>query len=237
MTIAIIDDEPLNQLVLKKIITSKCSDKEIIIEDGMIESSIEKINKLKPDVVLLDIELKNGTGFDVIAGLNYKPQIIFTTAYEKYAIQAIKAHASDYILKPINEEELLSALEACRQKTIATENLISPSKESKASYFTYSTNEGKKTIDADEILYFEGSGAYVFCVIKNDKVLISKNIGEIEKILDTSIFFRCHQSFIVNIKYVAKFDQKRTGVLYLISGHQLPVSQRKMKIIAEIFAK
>lgn len=229
MTIAIIDDEPINRLVLKKIIAKRCQDKKIILEDGIVESTILKINALQPDIVLLDIELKNGTGFDVLKNLNYNPQIIFTTAYEKYAIQAIKAKASDYILKPIDEEELIAALISCKNKI---EKLKLEAKPQPKRFFSYSTNEESKSLETDEILYFEGAGSYVYCITKNDKILISKNIGEIEKNLDSQSFVRCHQSYIVNLKHIKTFDKKRTGNLYLINGEGIPVSQRKVKLIA-----
>jgi len=229
MKIAIIDDETNNRLVLKKIIDRHCSFAAIVVEDGYIETSITKINEQKPDVVLLDVEMKNGTGFDIIKGLNYLPLFIFTTAYEKYALQAIKNQASDYILKPIQEDELLLALESCRKKLAENADSEKPAAQS---FFTYSTNEEKKTISADEILYFEGSGAYVFCVTAGEKILISKNIGEIEKKLNEKAFVRCHQSFIVNLKHIVSFNQKRNGNLVLSNGGEIPVSQRKMKLIA-----
>lgn len=234
MKIAIIDDEPLNRLVLKKIINSKCADKEVIIEDGIVESSISKINGLRPDIILLDIELKNGTGFDVINGLNYSPQIIFTTAYEKYAIQAIKAQAADYILKPINEEELFKALVNCKHKTL-TLNQTTQEKDDK-NFFSFSVQGKKNIIETNKILYFEGSGAYCYCVTTEQQILISKNIGEIEKSLNKKKFIRCHQSFIVNTKHIIKFEQKRNGTLHLTSGEEIPVSQRKIKAIQAILA-
>lgn len=229
MRIAIIDDEILNRLVLKKIINANCSYATIVLEDGIIESSIRKINEHRPDVVLLDVEMKNGTGFDVIAGLNYLPLFVFATAYEKYALQAIKSQASDYILKPIQEEDLLSALNRCREKLLLVE---SPEKSNATFFFSYSTNDEKKTISTDEILYFEGSGAYVYCVTRTEKILLSKNIGEIEKNLEEKSFIRCHQSYIVNMKHVTRFNQKRNGHLLLNNGAEIAVSQRKMKMIA-----
>lgn len=231
MKLAIIDDEPINRLVLNKIITANCSYATIALEDGIIESSVKKINELRPDVVLLDVEMKNGTGFDVIKGLNYMPLFIFVTAYEKYALQAIKNQASDYILKPINEEELLSALSRCRKKLMAAQ----PAEVQ--SFFTYSTNDEKKSISTDDILYFEGSGAYVYCISVKEKILLSKNIGEVEKNLDEKNFIRCHQSYIVNIKYVTSFNQKRNGNMILSNGSEIPVSQRKMKAVAGLLNK
>lgn len=228
MRIGIIDDEVFNRLVLKKIITENCPFASIVIEDGSIESSISKINQHKPSVLLLDVEIKNGTSFDIIRGLNYTPIIIFTTAYEKYALQAIKSHAADYILKPINELELLTALTKCHEKII-TDSLIE--NQHTQTFFTYSTNDEKKTILSSEILYFEGSGAYVFCVTQTEKILLSKNIGEIEKTLEEKHFIRCHQSFIVNLTHVVRFNQKRNGNLVLNNALEIPVSQRKMKFV------
>ncbi len=230
MTIAIIDDEPINRLVLKKIITEKCKDKKIIIEDGIIESSISKINELKPDILLLDIELKNGTGFDILNELNYNPEVIFTTAYEKYALQAIKAHAADYILKPIEENELYQALVRCANKI----KQQTKTAQSNDLFFEISTNEGKSYINVNDILCFEGSGSYTYLTTKDEKILISKNIGDIESELEKTVFFRTHNSFIINMKHIKGFEIKRSGIITLNNEQIIPVSQRKKKDFIDI---
>lgn len=240
MRIAIIDDEPLNRLVLRKIINAKCTDKEIIIEDGLIESSITKINLLKPDIVLLDIELKNGTGFDIIDGLNYSPEIIFTTAYEQYALQAIKAKASDYILKPIDEDELIKALinsslkiEATNsKKVVLQENEISPLSGkaiAEKKFYSFRINNIKKTIFQDEIYFFVSSGSYTYLITENAKIILSKNIGEIEKELLNTKFYRTHNSFLINTTKIKLIDTKRSGKITLLNGETIPISQRKVK--------
>ena len=233
MKIAIIDDEILNRLVLKKIIQANCPYAAIVVEDGIIDSAIKKINEHRPDVVLLDVEMKNGTGFDVLQGLEYKPFVIFATAYEKYALQAIKKQVSDYILKPIQEDELLSALNRCKidlsTNTVPEDDTIR--------FFSYSTNDERKSISTREIFYFEGAGAYVYCYTNGEKILLSKNIGEIEKTIEEKSFIRCHQSYIVNMKHVIRFNQRRNGNLVLSNGNEVPVSQRKMKVISAILNK
>ncbi len=230
MKIGIVDDEILNRLVLKKIISEHCPFAKIVMEDGSIESSVIKINENKPDVLLLDVEIKNGTSFDIISKLNYSPIIIFTTAYEKYALKAIKSQAADYILKPINEMELINALNKC--KTQLKNSANNKTTETPA-FFTFSTFEEKKSILFDSILYFEGAGAYAYFATQNDKILLSKNIGEIEKTLEENNFIRCHQSYIVNLTHVVHFNQKRNGSLLLQNGDEIPVSQRKMKLVLQ----
>jgi len=234
MKVAIVDDELINRLVIRKIVRGNCPWVEIVADEELIDNAITSINTTRPDVVFLDIRLKNGTGFDIVRELEYKPRVIFTTAYSEYAIKAFKVQAFDYLLKPIDERELLDSLERCRQQLVKAE--LQEPREDKAvqGFYSYATTSGKTTVSFDEINYFEGSGAYTFLITRDDKILLSKNIGEIEKEVPGSLFYRTHNSYIVNIKKIKSVDAKRSGQITLMNDHVIPLSQRKTKEFMEL---
>ncbi|MCC6372312.1 MAG: response regulator transcription factor [Bacteroidia bacterium] len=238
MTIGIIDDETNNRLLINNMIQAFAPNEQVVVIEGLISNAIEKLNKHKPDLIFLDIELRNGTGFDILKKLDYKPEIIFTTAYSQYAIDAIKIHAFDYILKPINENELIRSLNDCKDKLEGrkigdTENrpVINDA------FFNIATNEGKISLNYNDIFYFESSGAYTFCVVRDKKLLFSKNIGEVEKEVPKEIFFRTHNSYIVNLGKISKVEIKRNGNIWLANNDIIPLSQRKIKIFKVLINK
>lgn len=229
MKIGIIDDEVHNRLIIKKIIEKRFPLILIVVEEGIVERAIEKINNEKPDLVFLDIKLKNGTGFEVIDGLNYTPKIIFTTAYGEFAIQAIKIKAFDYLLKPIDDNELVASVKQVEKIEIESRVQAQRDPEIGMDFYYYATKAGKMSVRKSDILFFESSGAYTYIVAENQKVLISKSIGEIEQELRESIFFRTHNSFMVNITKIKKIDIKRGGFVTLKNDHVVPIAQRKVK--------
>jgi len=221
MKIAIIDDEPQNRLVIRRIVENNCPQLDIVVDEGSIEKAIEKINLQKPDLVFLDIRLKNGTGFDIVEKLMYHPKIIFTTAYSEYALKAFKVHAVDYLLKPIDEQELTNSV-------AKLEKLLATRQPQASNTYTYTSNGEKKSIGYDEILYFESSGTHTYLATETERLLLSKNIGEVEKELTGNKFYRTHHSYIVNIKKIRSIDVKRNGQINLTNHAVIPVSQRRL---------
>ena len=221
MKIAIIDDEPQNRLVIRRIVENNCPQLDIVVDEGSIEKAIEKINLQKPDLVFLDIRLKNGTGFDIVEKLMYHPKIIFTTAYSEYALKAFKVHAVDYLLKPIDEQELTNSV-------AKLEKLLATRQPQASTTYTYTSNGEKKSIGYDEILYFESSGTHTYLATETERLLLSKNIGEVEKELTGNKFYRTHHSYIVNIKKIRSIDVKRNGQINLTNHAVIPVSQRRL---------
>lgn len=237
MTIAIIDDEAINRLLIRNILNRNFIGLDIIVEEGDVDIAIEKLNLLRPNVVFLDIELKNGTGFDIVCQLDYNPIIIYTTAYSQYAIRAIKNNAFDYVLKPIDEEELTKSLIKAENKLKDLEQTDSESKAGHSNFYSFATISGKRTINLDTVFYFKSSGAYTY-IFTNDSsspILLSKNIGEIELEVKSKGFFRTHNSYIVNLKKIKQVETKREGKVQLENGEEIPVSQRKSKEFIECF--
>jgi len=227
MKVGIIDDEVPSRQVIRNILKTYCPFADIAAEEGSVARAITSLNEKKPDVIFLDIELRGGSGFDVVKGLSYEALIIFTTAYSAYALNAIKVRAFDYLLKPIQESELVSALSLCRDKL--AENKNREKSESDLSFFSFASLEGTHVIPYNDILYFEGSGSYTYCVTDHARSLFSKHLGEIEKEVTEKGFFRSHHSFILNLARIEKAELKRNGKVFLKGGHVVPVAQRKIK--------
>lgn len=243
MKVVIIEDEKNAQEVLANIL--KLVDKSIVIT-GFAETvpeAIELINSKKPDVVFLDIHLKNGTGFDVLEKLNnFQGKVVFTTAYENYAIKAFKFSAFDYILKPINPQEL---------KTTMAELINEVNKNQKYEEMLHVFNEHKekpknpkivlKALNNQHVVYIkdiircESEGSYTKFLLKDKSFLISKNLKHFTEILSEYQFVRTHQSHLVNTKYVLRINSN--NYLELIDGSEIPISSRKKTEVNRIIKK
>lgn len=227
----IIEDEISGQELLKLNIRECFPECQILGVADNVADAVNDINKLKPELIFMDIQLKGGTGFDVLdRAEKYPCEVIFVTAYSNYAIRALKSRALDYILKPINRTEFKEAVKRVKN------TLTQPPKE--ASFLTQSlsvkTASGTEYIKFKNILFFEAQGAYTKIHFLEHSVLSAKNIGEYEELLSESGFFRCHHSYLVNTVHIEKFSKSRNGIIYLTKNHEVPVSQRKMKGFIEL---
>lgn len=230
----IVEDEIAGQELLKKNISDNFPDCKIETIVDHVDKAIKEIDNIKPDLVFLDINIKGGTGFDILKHFNGRDfEVIFVTAFNNFAIQAIKEEAVDYLLKPINTSEFVTgvskAIEKIKAKADSQKiNTIKP----KA--LNIVTTTGSEFIPYDDILFLEAEGAYTYIHLHNSKILSAKNIGEYELQLDKNSFFRTHHSFIVNVLHIAKFDKGRSGTITVITGQTIPVSQRKLKEFIEL---
>ncbi len=231
----LIDDEAhVRSDVAKKIATNFNDKITIIAEANSVATAKKTIEEKKPDLIFLDVDLGDGTGFDVLKNTLYKDfEVIFITGYDKHALKAIKVGALDYILKPIDEIEFVEAVNKAienKNKESHLEKLIEISSE----YFSGTKNKRVilKTTDSvyaiyeDDIFYCKSDGNYTtFFTTQQDKIVVSKPIKKIEEILTETIFIRCHQSYIVNKKQVVKYSKQ--GYLILNSDIKVPVSSRR----------
>lgn len=200
------------------------------------------INSTKPDVVLLDVHLEDGTAFDLLskfATIDFN--IIFITAFDSFAIKAIKIGALDYLLKPVDIDELYSALDrASNKQHLATKEQINYAIDNteniKADKFIIKTNEGIHIIHYDEIIFCKSEGAYTFFNLQDGRVIIaSKSIKEYEDLLSEDEFVRCHQSYIVNLKQAIKID--REDNLVLRDGTLIPIATRRKDMVLQMISK
>lgn len=250
ITAVIVDDEKRSRTFLKGHINTFCPEVKVVGEAESVSSAIKVIRDLNPDLVFLDIKMPDGTGFDVIEQLRkedknetLKFKIIFTTAFDQYAIKAIKFSALDYILKPIDPEELVTALKKIKiepaQKSI-NENidvLINNVKSLSGSNKKIALNTSNKTYiyKIDEIIRCESSGSYTLFYIKNSEpILISKSLGETEDLLKEHHFERIHKSHLINLNYLRTFIKSDGGFVEMENGDKIPVSNRKKEYLTQL---
>lgn len=228
----IIDDEKSGAEVLQLLLQQNCPTIQIIAIENSAEKGIKAIMDLKPNLVFLDIEMPTATGFDIIdATKDMTYEIVFTTAYEHYAIKALKVRASDYLLKPIDLEELLqcvSNIEARISKSIfpsyMQENLLKVINNQKKILFP--TSEGVHILSSDEIMYLESESNYTKVYLKDGrKIVISKTLKNLEEQLKECHFLRVHSTYLVNLNEIEKYIKGDGGQLILKNKTSIPVSR------------
>jgi two-component system LytT family response regulator len=224
--VIIIEDEFYGQEFARKTLMDNFPEIEIVGIEKKAKDAAELINRSSPDLVFLDVEIIGGTGFDVLAAVKDRNfEIIFVTAYNEYAIRAIKESALDYFLKPIVTADFIEGVRKAIDK-IENRKLSEIKKEGK---FAITTSKGVEYVYADEIVYLEADGGYTNVITSREKILSSKNIGEYERLLRENKFFRCHHSFIINVTKINSVIKNRSGLITMENGDHVPVAQRRMK--------
>ncbi|MDH7447949.1 LytR/AlgR family response regulator transcription factor [Aquimarina sp. 2201CG14-23] len=234
----IIDDEQLAINTLKWEIETNCKEVDVVFSSNNPVEAIQAINEVKPDVLFLDIEMPELDGFQLLNQLEFKSfDLIFTTAYDNYAIKAFKLNAIDYLLKPIEKQELVQAVNKVvvnKQNETLGDNLKSYIKHNLE---LLDTNNAKIAlpmekkivlVDQKEILYCESDGSYTQVFLDSGiKHVISKNLKQLSHQLDDNYFIRIHQSFIVNINSIKEYYRGDGGEVILLNGKNIPVSRSK----------
>ncbi|MBI5541597.1 MAG: response regulator transcription factor [Bacteroidia bacterium] len=232
----IVDDEKKSVQTMSLMLKEYCPDVEVIgFAHSAIEGAKEVISK-KPDLLFLDVEMTGGSGFDLLESLperNFK--VIFVTAHDHYALKAIKFHAIDYVLKPIDVEDLKNAVaNFVSQKTnnlkvpSDIERLLEHMKVQKVKKIAVPTTNGIEYLAIDEIMYFTADRSYCKIVLTNNRsILVSKGLSEIEDLLPTENFFRIHKSNTVNLAFVKKHLKTDGGIVELTDGTKLYIARTK----------
>jgi len=243
MKILLVDNEKEIRLILKDMV---CTSGQHIIEeaDGVI-SGIAKVNSFQPDIVLLDVEMNDGTGFDLLKQITDPSfQLIFTTAHNQYAIQAIKYSAIDYLLKPIDPVELNNSLQKAKenistqtmQRQLAVLMQQFSNKPDPEKQIVIKDIDKTYFLKMNDILYCEAEGSYTkFYLINSEPIFVSRNLRYYEELLAPAGFFRTHHSCLVNPSKIKIYDRKTdSGTLILEGGHTIPVSQRKKDFVLQL---
>jgi two-component system LytT family response regulator len=237
LKILIIDDEVAAGNILKILIAKYVPEETEIVYCDNVNDALEVFESLNPSLVMLDIDMPGKNGFDFLNLTASKVfDVIFTTAYDQFAIRAIRFSALDYLLKPIEIPDLQNAIQRhiIRQyssQQLLVSNLITNLKQKDSMNFklALSTLDGVYFYDPLDILYCEGENNYTRFLFKNHKpMLVSKTLGDYEDLLVGHNFLRIHKSFLVNIKYVSKVD--RDGVV-MSDGRQLSISKRRKEMV------
>lgn len=232
----IVDDESHSREVLLNLLHTYCPEIELV---GMADNGAAAavlIARESPDLVFLDVEMKGETGFDLLQSLSHvKFDIIFTTAHDKYAIQAIRFSALDYLMKPILAEELKTAVKRVFEKQNSPDRIrqldalvynINYSNADKK--LALPTASGYEFVSISDVVRCESSDNYTYFHLKDkSKILISKTLMDFERMLAPYYFFRVHQSHLINMRMIKKFQKGEGGILVMEDGTEIDVSRRK----------
>lgn len=242
-SIVIIDDEKHIRELIKQLLIDNFLEIKIVGEADSVERGVELIRKTSPDIVLLDIDIKGGTGFNILQRLRpYSFKLIFITAFNNFAIKAIKFSAIDYILKPINEYEFIEALNKVLEQLDANdnevqyENFISQyEKNAPPKKLVLRTAEALHLVNVTNIIYCKSDNSYTTFYLSNaNDIIVSKSIKEFATFLEDYYFVRPHQSYLVNIQYISKIDKSDGGFIILNNGKEIPVSTRRKQHLLNI---
>jgi len=227
----IIDDEPLATGLIQEYL-DEYKDFELlaVCHDGF--EGLKAIQKHQPDLIFLDVQMPKISGFEMLELLEELPAVIFTTAFDEYAMQAFEVHAVDYLLKPFSQERFNKSLEKYRQSGLSqnVEGLLKNDSMEMKEYLSRIVLKDRnniKIIPTVEIQYLEANDDYVNIYTKEGKFLKNKTLSYFEKHLDTEAFVRVHRSYLVKIAEITKIEayKKDSHILLLKSGEQIPVSK------------
>lgn len=228
----IIDDERLARSELKKMLQD-FSDIQVIDEAANAAEGIEKIETLNPDLVFLDIQMPGKTGFDLLAELDKAPHVIFTTAYDEYALKAFEVNALDYLLKPIEPKRLADAIQKLQyemsKETAGASGAINRGPLTEDDQVFVKDGERCWFVKLSEIRLFESVGNYAKVFFTNNKPLILKSLNALEERLDERVFFRANRKHIINLRWIEKIEPYFNGGLLveLKGGEKIEVSRRQ----------
>jgi two-component system LytT family response regulator len=244
ITALIVDDEAASRNGLAQLISEFIPEVKVVGKADSVRSAVDQINALNPDIVFLDVEMPGKDGFDLIHETEPADfEVIFTTAHEQYALKAIKASAIDYLLKPINPEELTNAVKKVQEKKESgnkkLETFMSHVGDKKREpQLAISTMEGLIFIKLANILYCRGDGAYTFFFLKNgEKIIASKNLKEFESILCEHGFFRTHKSYIIQLAEMKRYIKGDGGHVIMSNGETVDVSKRRKESFVHALAE
>ena len=241
----IVDDEQASIDLLKWLLAEYCPDVSLVQEARSVEAALPLMRSLKPDIVFLDIQMPHQSGFDLLTRAeNWNFEVIFTTAYNEFAIQAIRFSALDYLLKPIDESELKKAIERFKVKKIYApagqilfRNFIQNISQSNKDKFRLALADANeiKYVQIDEIIRLQAESNYTHIFLSGNKVFISaKTLKEYDELLQGHKFLRVHKSHLVNSSHIVSYD--RQGSLQMSDKSAVEVARRKKEYLMQALA-
>lgn len=247
MKLLIIDNEEPIRKAIVSLVLQFCPEFEEIKESDSVENGLVTLSSYNPDVLLLDVELGDGTGMDLLSRVGRKGlKVIFITAHDKYAVNAFRYSALDFLLKPINPDELVVAIGKAKQ-AISNDKIVDQLNVLKTYLSPQIQSEKKIVLRDHHSIYFvkiedivrcEASASYTtFYLSDGEEIVMSRKLKDFEEILNDHSFIRVHQSHLVNAKKIKRFDRNDGGFLVLESGTRVPVSQRKKDYVLTVLGK
>lgn len=244
--VLIVDDEASNRSFLRKVIEKSRCGLHVAGEASAISEALHLIKLHSPELVFLDIIMRNETGFQLLAQadeINF--EIIFTTAHENYAIKAFRCNAVDYLLKPLQPDELFAAIEKAK-KRIASRHFVQPeqlknlfaslqTQQKNIHKITIPTIDGFILVPADEIIYCVSESNYThFCLSDNRRITSAYTLKEYAAMLEGSNFFRLHKSYLVNVGHITKYIKGDGGSVVMSNGAELEVSRKQKDLLIQL---
>lgn len=230
----IVDDEThcINRLL--HLIEKRPNTFEVVDTCQTVEAALEVAKNNPLDLVFLDIEIKDKTGFDFLRQVeNISFHTIFTTAFNNYAIKAFKYSAFDYLMKPIDVDEFNESIERLGKKIAESrnnnqvKNLLENARQKQPNLLTISSVEGFETIPVADIIHLEASGNYTYIYTKGNKKIVTKPIKFYEDLLDKDEFFKCHKSHLIKLNEVKSYHKGKQAYVIMTNGNQVPIAVRR----------
>ncbi|WKK82209.2 LytR/AlgR family response regulator transcription factor [Marivirga arenosa] len=246
MRTVIIDDNEPTRKKIKTLLSLYTPEIDIIGEADGVETGFKCINNTKPELVLLDIEMGDGTGFDLL-NLYKNPEfvVVFITAHDGYAIRAFQSSAIGYILKPIDSSNLIDTINKAKEQSTLLNNeltiqtlLKNTKSNKKLEKLILSDAENFYLIDISDVIRCESESNYTrFHLVDNQRILIAKTMKSYEEILEANGFFRVHRSHLINLNYFTRLDKKDGGTIFLKDGSDVPLATRRKNLLIEALSK
>ena len=229
----IVEDEQTSREILRNYLTKYCPTVEIVGEASNIDEALILIRNSELDLVFLDVEMPYGSGFDLLEKVgNIYFEVVFVTAYNQYAIEALNSHASYYLLKPISIDELIKAVdyvtEIKKRENELQHSVLVPKSNPIDQKITIPTQNGFEVLQMKNIIYCKADDNYTELYLENNqKKIVSKTLKYFEDILKENGFSRIHKSYLVNVAYIASYKKGKGGTVFLSNGKELSVSASK----------
>lgn len=236
----IIDDEPASLSGLESLLKLFCPTVNVIGVANSVESGVAQIRVLKPDLVFLDIELRDGTGFDILDQAGHSGfSVIFITAYDHYAVKAFRLNAADYLLKPVDPDQLVAAVSRIKQPVQPDyTSLVNGYKQGEFTKIGVPGLGETIYLELSDIIRMESSNNYTYIHCVNARpMLISKTIKSFEELLSGSNFIRCHQRHIINLDYVRSYLRNEGTHLLMDGNEKIPVSRANKSRVDSLLKK
>jgi two-component system, LytTR family, response regulator len=244
MTLAVVDDSPDARFALITLLKRNLQQADVFEADG-VESGLQLIKKVKPEVVFLDVMMGDGTGFDLLSKIpNPDFKVVFVSGYDTFAVRAFKFSAVDYLVKPVVESELVETISKL-SKVLTQQGLhlmlqalqLNSDQSKKRKQLVLRDTDNVYAIDVHDIIRCQSTDNYTtFYTLNQKPIMVTKPLKEFDEMLEEFDFFRVHQSHLINLDFLAKFQRKEGGFAILKDGTEIPVATRKREPLLEKLA-
>jgi len=241
----IIEDEVDAQSLLSGIIREYCPSLQLVGIASNIKDGIALLEKTKPELVFLDIEIEDGTSFQLLDRLKHMSfKVIFTTAYDQYALKAFKYGAIDYLLKPYSPQDVLKSIERVRRTQYdqaifnRLDYLIKQNTSTGRNKISIPTSEGMNLVSVNDIIRLEADRSYCYVFLSDgERMLVSKPLKDFERQLPSDLFFRVHSTHLINMDYIKKYIKEDGGSIELNDGSCVPIARRRKQEFLDLLGR